>query len=117
MKRFPDLFSETVIQADQQKKIEDQKLIAQDQEKQKKIDDLKIDYDNAKDFDQKRRIQEQIIELEGQPDVFGRRAKIDRETVIPREITEEDKELIFRDINPDYVTPIIKDQSEKVFLT
>jgi hypothetical protein len=115
MKRFPDLFSETVIQADQQKKIEDEKLIAQDQEKQKKIDDLKIDYDNAKDFDQKRRIQEQIIELEGQPDVFGRRAKIDREPVIPRDITEEDKELIFRDINPDYVTPIIKDQSEKDF--
>ncbi len=115
MKRFPDLFSETVIQADQQKKIEDEKLIAQDQEKQKKIDDLKIDYDNAKDFYQKRAIQEQIIELEGQPDVFGRRAKIDREPVIPREITEEDKELIFRDINPDYVTPIIKDQSEKDF--
>ena len=115
MKRFPNLFSETDIQADQQKKVDDDNMLSQDKEVQKKIKDLNAEYDKATDFNQKRRIQEQIIELQGQPDVFERRAKIDVESVIPKEITEEDKELIFRDINPEYVTPIIKDQSEKDF--
>ena len=115
MKRFPNLFSETDIQADQQKKVDDETEVFKAEESQAKIEKLEVDYKKATDFNQKRRIQEQIEELKGDPDVSERRAKIDVESVIPREITEEDKELIFRDINPDYVTPILKDQSEKEF--
>ena len=100
MKRFPNLFSETDIQADQQKKVDDEAEVFKAEKSQSKIEKLEVDYKKATDFNQKRRIQEQIEELKGEPDVSGRRAKIDIESVIPREITEKE----FFDLNNQIVS-------------
>ena len=141
MKRFPNLFSETAIQADQKKKVEDEKLIAQDQEKQKKIKDLNAEYDKATDFNQKRRIGDQIKKLENDQEYLDKLAKdSDYQTETSRseigklssfftedftpaefptaefvdteKLEQEQRDLRARQFDIDYVEPIIEGQQE-----
>ncbi len=141
MKRFPNLFSETEIQADQQKKVDDDNMVSQDKEVQKKIKDLNSEYNKATDFNQKRRIQEQIKKLENDQEYLQKLAKdtdyqtetprgdigklssISTEDFIPAEfptdkfvdtekLEQEQRDLRAIEFDIDYVVPIIQDQQE-----
>jgi len=141
MKRFPNLFSETDIKADQQKKVDDDNMVSQDKEVQKKIKDLNTEYDKATDFNQKRRIQEQIKKLENDQEYLDKLAKdSDYQTETPRseigklssvftedfipaefptaefvdteKLEQEQRDLRAREFDIDYVEPIIEGQQE-----
>ena len=133
MARFPDLFNEKEIQKDQVKNIEDQKLTAQYNKDQERLEKLKkqresgVDFlGNKLSFDRIRKIDQEISELERDVDILGRKATerdydtskdfepFGRKIVESRpELSEKDIADISKKIDPNYVTPIIRNVEEK----
>ena len=133
MVRFPDLFNEKEIQKDQLKNIEDQKLTAQYNKDQERLEQLKkqresgVDFlGNKLSFDRIRKIDQEISELERDVDILGRKATerdydtskdfepFGRKIVESRpELSDKDIADISKKIDPNYVTPIIRNVEEK----